>query len=458
MARTVPMSCDTSVVLPPTTANGEVIFAKNSDRSVGECQPLRHVPRGTHAPGSTLRVQYLTIPQVECTWEVIGSAPWWLWGFEMGVNEWGVAIGNEAVHTREPSHDQALIGMDLVRLGLERACTAREAVEIIGELVERHGQGGSCEATSFRTYQNSFIVADPARAWILETAGHRWVATEVRARGAISNLLTIGASWDLGAAGVREHAEAQGWWLPEGGFAAAYQDPDTDLSTRICRLERARRLLGGFGSGIGRDDMIAVLRDHGAGDVPMGPEPLPTICMHANPAFDGETAAGMVAVLRPERPKLLTATVWTAFGSPCLSIFRPVYPSAVGLPPEVSIGGPEQDDSSPWWVFERLQRLVARAPGSAPVVRAAFEPVQQAIFDDASAAEADAARALAAGNEEEAIATLRGLVDRSTYRAVEAAARLTDELPRHPDYRPLPELTAFWNAQDARSLAVAVGA
>ena len=77
---------------------------------------------------------------------MIGSAPWWLWGFEMGVNEWGVTIGNEAVQTREPTHHAALIGMDLIRLGLERAQTADSAVEIIGALIEEYGQGGSCEA------------------------------------------------------------------------------------------------------------------------------------------------------------------------------------------------------------------------------------------------------------------------------------------------------------------------
>ena len=334
-----PFSCDTSVALPPLTANGDVIFAKNSDRSPNEAQPLRHVPRQTHASDATLHTQYLEIPQVETTWELIGSAPYWLWGFEMGVNEWGVTIGNEAVHTREPSEERALIGMDLVRLGLERAQTAQEAVEIIGSLVERYGQGGSCEATFFRTYQNSFIVADATGAWILETAGHRWVATVVHERGAISNLLTIGETWDLSSAGIRVHAESQGWWRPEGGFAAAYQDPETDLSTRQCRLDRAREILGGYQRDVDVAEMIAVLRDHGDRDLPLGPEPIPTICMHANPAFPGETAASMVVSIRPNQPKLLTTTIWTAFGSPCLSVFRPVYPFAVGLPDTLANAG-----------------------------------------------------------------------------------------------------------------------
>ena len=451
-----PFSCDTSVVVPPLTANGDVIFAKNSDRHPNEAQPLRHFPRQSHAPGSTLQTQYLEIPQVETTWEMIGSAPYWLWGFEMGVNEWGVTIGNEAVHTREPSEDQALIGMDLVRLGLERAQTAREAVAIIGGLVEQYGQGGSCEANYFRTYQNSFIVADATGAWILETAGHRWVATAVHERGAISNLLTIGEPWDLSSAGIREHAESQGWWRAEGGFAAAYQDPETDLSTRQCRLDRAREILGGYQPGIGVPEMMAVLRDHGDRDLPTGPEPIPTICMHANPDFQGETAASMVVSIRPNQPKLLTTTIWTAFGSPCLSVFRPVYPFAVGLPDTLAIAGAQFDPDSPWWIFERLQRLVARAPASAIFVRDAFAVLQHEFFVETDAVEARVADLLAAGDEVEAMATLRSLVDSTTERAIALATQLTAELPGRPDDVPLSPLRDYWDTLDAQVMGTPI--
>lgn len=450
MSRHIPFSCDTSVVLPPLTAQGDVIFAKNSDRSVDECQPLRHVPRAHHPGGSMVRTQYLEIPQVDTTWETIGSAPWWLWGFEMGVNEWGVAIGNEAVQTREATHEQALIGMDLVRLGLERATTADQAVQVIGALVEQYGQGGSCEATFYRTYQNSFIVADSTGAWILETAGHRWVAQRVGDRGAISNLLTIDEPWDASSPGVREHAEAAGWWRSEGGFAAAYQDPETDLTTRVCRLERAREVLGEFQARIDVADMMAVLRDHGDRDLPTGPEPLPTICMHANPAFEGETAAAMVVSLRPDRPKLLSTTIWTAFGSPCLSLFRPVYPYLVGLPETLSVGTATCDTASPWWVFEQLQRLVARAPATAAFVRSSFAPLQEEFFQEAAAAEARAAQVLATGDEREAVSILRALVERTTERAIERARQLAIELPRQDEFRPLPELAEYWDARDSR--------
>src|SRR5919204_7056264 len=428
------LSCDTAVAVGSATFDGSVIFAKNSDRPANECQPLRHVPRRRHPAGARVRTQYLEIPQVEETWELIGSRPYWLWGFEIGVNEWGVAIGNEAVLSREPYEQPAgLLGMDLIRLGLERAQTADQAVEVIGALTERHGQGGSCEAPGrpFRTYHNSYVVADPRRAWVLESAGRRWFARRVRDRSSISNLFTLDRA-DASSPGAREHAIAAGWGHPDGtepfSFAAAYQDPTADLRPRACRLARSRELLARCAEPVRVDDMLALLRDHDGRGVPRGEEELPSICMHVRPGAAGETAAAMVAHLRPDRPRELTATVWTAFGSPCLSVFRPVYPFAVGLPSELDRGGAAYDPASPWWAFERLQRVVSQAPDLAPVAQARLGELEARLRDEAAATEREAERLLAGGDRSGALGALRGLVDASTAQALELARVLADEL------------------------------
>lgn len=61
---------------------------------------------------------YVSIPQVRQTHAVVLSKPAWCWGAEMGANEHGLCVGNEAVWTKVMSEDdkiERLIGMDLVR-------------------------------------------------------------------------------------------------------------------------------------------------------------------------------------------------------------------------------------------------------------------------------------------------------------------------------------------------------
>ena len=154
--------CDTFVALGNASKDGNVIFGKNSDRPFDEIQLIVYAPQKKHEKGNILKCTHIEIDQVQETNAIILSQPWWMWGAEMGANEYGVVIGNEAVYTHEPIRDTGLLGMDLLRLGLERGKTAKDSLNILTSLLETYPQGGGCAYNDPSwTYHNSFIIADP---------------------------------------------------------------------------------------------------------------------------------------------------------------------------------------------------------------------------------------------------------------------------------------------------------
>ncbi len=128
--------CDTVIAMGSATARGGVLFAKNSDRERNEAQALETCPARPAEAGRRRRLTYIEIDDEAATHACLISRPFWMWGAEMGANEHGVTIGNEAMHALIPAQRRrALTGMDLVRLGLERAASAAEAVEVITTLL-----------------------------------------------------------------------------------------------------------------------------------------------------------------------------------------------------------------------------------------------------------------------------------------------------------------------------------
>jgi secernin len=328
--------CDTLVTL---TDDG-VLLAKNSDRDPNEAQQVRWHAAAEHEPGAPLATTWSSVPQVARTHAVVLSQPWWMWGAEMGANEHGVVIGNEAVFTRRAGDrgEGTLLGMDLLRLGLERGATRHEAVEVIVGLLERHGQGGSCSHEHPRfTYDSSFLVADPSGAVVLETAGRHWATEEVAGARSISNGLTIPGFAD-------RHAD------PVRGRVAA-------CATRQGRTAEAARRATGPG------DLVAALRDHGDRTSPsysVVNGALSAPCAHAGGLVTStQTTASWVADLRPGTPP--GGRHWvTGASAPCTSLFKPV---TVGEPHDPDGGRRPTNRFDPhflWWRHESLHRLLLR--------------------------------------------------------------------------------------------------
>jgi secernin len=362
--------CDTAVHV----AAGRVLFAKNSDRDPNEAQILDWQPRRAHPPGTRVRCTWIEIEAARETNAVLLSRPFWMWGAEMGANEHGVVIGNQAVFTSEPYAATGLTGMDLLRLALERADTAERAVAAIVDLLGEHGQGGGCghEKPSF-TYHNSFLAADARGAFVLETAG-RHTAVERVAEGArsISNGLTIepfasrfGDALRTGVAGARERrARTQ-------ALAAAARGPA---------------------------DLARLLRDHGAGrEAPQYRTlngGLCAPCVHAGGwVVNSQTTASWISELTPA-----VARHWaTGTASPCASLFKPVR---VGEPLDLGRAPTDRADAaSLWWRGERLARPALRDPQQLlPLYTAERDALEAEWFADpppSAAAFAEADRRLA---------------------------------------------------------------
>ncbi len=258
--------CDSMLALPDVTQFGDLIFAKNSDRPAGEIQDVVRIPARTYTAGASLKCTYITIPQAEHTLAVIISQPRWMWGAEMGANECGVVIGNEAVWTTEPTRSTGLLGMDLVRLGLERGRSAFSALEIIVELLSKYGQGGNCAEHLAMNYHNSFLIADLKEAWVLETADKYWVAERVTSGiRSLSNNLSIRNAGTIRHPEVVEYAVNKGACKSEEDFdfAQIFSSSEiSDVPSPHSREGRVRQLCQLNRGKFSVETAKSILRDH----------------------------------------------------------------------------------------------------------------------------------------------------------------------------------------------------
>ncbi len=326
--------CDIAVVVRPEG----VLFAKNSDRDANEAQLLEWHPRREGPSGARpLRCTWIEIEEAPVRHAVLLSRPFWTWGAEMGANEHGLVVGNVAVFTRERVGPPGLTGMDLVRLALERAADAEEGARVLAALIEAHGQGGGCGHENRRfAYHNSFVLADPRRAFLVETAGKAIAVERVTGARTISNALTI------------------------PGFAEAHGDR---LVTHFARARERRACTTSAASRAATPaDLFALLRSHGRSPLPRYSflsGGLSAPCAHAGGALAAsQTTASWVSDLRPGQVRHFA----TATAAPCTSLFKPVD---VAIPLELGPAPTDRYDAATlWWRHERLHRQVLRDPAA----------------------------------------------------------------------------------------------
>jgi dipeptidase len=339
-----------------------MFFAKNSDRDSDEVQNLCIVPAADHDAGETVKCTYIEIPQADHTHEVFLSKPYWMFGAEMGANEHGVVAGNESLFMKVevPKENKYLLGMDLLRLGLERGTTAKEALDTIIALLEKHGQGGNHGHSHPFYYNNSMIIADPAEAYVLETMDRFWAWKRITTRWTISNVPSITTDADEISPGLVDLAVKKRWAKSAGSFNFK-ANLTAPFMTRFAAADARRACTWSSleGTEPSLPGLMVSLRSHGENDAKASWNPLQSsrlsVCGHATGFISrSQTTGSMVAWCpRNSRPHVLA----TGSSTPCTSAFTYVYGPDARLPDAYKEGEKKPDLVSDWWAHERWNRV-----------------------------------------------------------------------------------------------------
>lgn len=167
-------ACTNLIVGRHASTDGSTIVSYSAD-SYGLFGELYHYPAGTHAKGTMRPVhewdtgKYLgEIPEARTTYNVIGN-----------MNEHQLTITETTFGGREELVDTTGI-IDygsLIYIALQRSKSAREAIQVMTDLVQEYGYYSSGE---------SFTIADPREVWVMEMIGKGvgvkgavWVAVRI---------------------------------------------------------------------------------------------------------------------------------------------------------------------------------------------------------------------------------------------------------------------------------------
>jgi len=294
-------------------------FAKNSDRDPAEfqfvyisCNPTEEFYK---EPFQTEKAEYINnsfqtlkkiIDHYDHPYSAILSKPDWIWGAEMGVNEHGLSIGNEAVFSKEKVPKDGLLGMDILRLALHNCKNASEAVGFITDLVESFSQGGNGSFSGKLFYHNSFMIKDFNEAYIVETSSRKWVNKKVNTFATISNTYTIGSEFD----NCND--------LYKDNFKENYENSLMTYFAKGCKRQHLSYTYLEQND-LNLKNIIKLMRLHKS-DSSKVKRGMTSICMHPGFLIKSETTSSMIIEYYQDR-----FIVWfTGSPNPCVSLYKPL--------------------------------------------------------------------------------------------------------------------------------------
>ncbi len=393
-------NCSSFLVTKGASKDGSVMITYSCD---GEFLPhLEYIPAQDHKPDSTIEIRGRNskirgeVKQVPHTYAVVGL-----------MNEYQLAIGETTFGGRRElrNPDGLLHYFFLMRLALQRAKTAREAIKVVASLVEEYGYASTGE---------SFSIADPDEAWIMEMIGPgpggkgaHWVALRIP-DGYISahaNMSRIGEfplddpENCMYSENVISFAEQKGYYTKESGkpfsFRYAY-DPPQPSSLRTCaarvwsmfrRSAPSLNLSPDFQRGVkgatpyplwikpdqklSLHDVMNIMRDHYEGtefDMTKGIDAGPFGCpvrfrgltwevddvkySWERPISTQQTGFSFVSQSREWLPDAIGGVYWYGVDDTYTTCYIPLYCSIQDLPEPFTVGDLQKFSwDSAWWVF-----------------------------------------------------------------------------------------------------------
>jgi dipeptidase len=401
LSASVASACTSILVTKGASEDGSVMITYSCD---GEFHPhLGYDPAADYEPGDSLEIKIWgggvrgKIAQVEHTYSVVDL-----------INEHQLAIGESTFDGRkELQNPEGMLNYwDLMWLALQRARTAREAIEVMTDLVAEYG---------YRSTGESFSIADPEEAWIMEMIGPGeggegaiWVAMRVP-DGYVSchaNKARIGEfplddpENCLYSENVISFAEEKGYYDPASGEPFRFNDaycPATPENQRYCsgrvwsilrRVAPSRELSTDYYRGvdgaepyplwikpdekISLADVFALMRDHFDGTpfdmtqgVDAGPYGCPkrwrplswtfdSLAYHAweRPISTQQTGFSIVSQSRSWLPDPVGGVLWYGLDDTYTTCYMPLYCCMDSLPKSYTTGSLQEFSwDSAWWIF-----------------------------------------------------------------------------------------------------------
>jgi len=331
--------CDSFVIKGSGTADGSIIMCALYEWKY-DSFPIIHVDRQTYLPGTTVRLSDRIIPQVAQTY-----AYNYIYAEYHGlkiplvshaVNEFGVAIGSTSIcngHVDSTKYRSDGVDFpDCNRIVAERARTAEEGVNIIGQLIETYSYTSTPQDGDSG---QEFVIADPSDAWIVECIGCFWLARRITEDFFnCTNALTITNSWDKGTGTAAiDYAIKRGWCTSASDFNwTRFADPLDGAPDRYKAIRRYLTNASRWGH-ITPRTIMDMLRTKGVGDINSIPTSQVTTIAHLR--------SGVPDILKNKAWIQVRASAWYD------KLFIPLYTwQGVGIPAELGLPKLEYWNSS----------------------------------------------------------------------------------------------------------------